>query len=366
MQFKFHMPTKVFFGVGCLEQNGDELKRQGRKAFIVTGGRSAAASGALEDTCNLLKRLCIDFVVFNKVENNPATDTVAIAGREARRWGADFVVGIGGGSPLDAAKAVAVLAVNDMEPEQLFTNEFPNKPLPVVAIPTTAGTGSEVTSYSVLTRRDKMTKVSFGTPDTFPMIACLDPHYTESQPFEVTVNTAIDALSHSMEGYLGKRRTPASDILAQEGIRLFGECLACLRGGNISLADREKLLYASMLGGMVIAHTGTTIIHGAGYNYTYFKDIPHGKANGYLMAEYLRYNYEFDRERVENTIRLMGLSSIDELDSIILELIGSAPQLSEEEIGQYASITMTQRSTYTNIRPVQATDMENILRKLNG
>jgi alcohol dehydrogenase class IV len=358
------MPTRAYFGKGCIAQYSCELAAFGRKALIVTGGHSAMKSGALSDICNALKEINIEYSIFDKVENNPSMDTVKLGGAEAKRIGADLVIGIGGGSPLDASKAVAVLAVNDMEPIDLFTNTFKNKPLPIIAIPTTAGTGSEVTPYSILTRGDRQTKVSFGNADTFPSIAFLDPFYTESQPLEVTVNTAVDALSHNIEGYLGKRRTPPSDILAQEGIELFGRCLESLKSGKISYEDRENLMYASMLGGMVISHTGTTIVHGAGYNFTYFKEIPHGKANGYLMPGFLRFNYDFAKDRVDNIINLIGLDSIDAFDDAMKTLLGTAPRLDEAEISQYAAITITQRSTATNIRPVNASDIAELFRKI--
>ena len=364
MQFKFHMPTKAYFGEGCIKQNSSELAALGRKALIVTGGHSAQKSGALADICMAMDEQGIEYAIFNKVENNPSPETVKAGGMEAKRSGADIIIGIGGGSPLDAAKAVAVLAANDMEPVELYTNNFRNKPLPIIAIPTTSGTGSEVTPYSILTRRDLQTKVSFGNADTFPKIAFLDPHYTESQPWDVTVNTAIDALSHCVEGYLNKRRTPPGDILAQEGISRFGLSMGNLKSGKVSYEDRENLMYASMLGGMVISHTGTTIVHGTGYNLTYFKDIPHGKANGYLMAEFLRFNYEFEKERIENILKLLQLDSIDAFSDAMTALLGEAPVFSETEIAQYAAITMTQRSTATNIRPVAVTDIAEILRKI--
>ncbi len=366
MQFKFHMPVKAYFGEGCVKQYGSELEAFGKKAMIVTGGSSAKTSGALDDICEVLKSLNIDHMIFDKVENNPSTANVGEGGAAARRYGAGFVIGIGGGSPLDAAKAIAVLATNDIEADELFDNSFKNKPLTTIAIPTTAGTGSEVTPYSVLTRNEAQTKGSFGTPDTFPAIAFLDPVYTETQPAAVTVNTAIDALSHCIEGYLSNRSTLASDILAQEGIRLFGECKEHLQNGAISREVRGKLLYASMLGGMVIAQTGTTIVHGAGYNYTYFKNIPHGRANGYLMAEYLRFNYSHGAEKTDNVLALLGLADINGFDALIASLIGRAPGLSDAEISKYAAITMSQRSTTYNIRPVQAQDIEDIFRKVQA
>ncbi len=364
MEFKFHIPTKAYFGIDCIAKNAIEFPLLGQKAIIVTGGRSARESGALHDICNALGEQNIEYSIFDKVENNPSLDTVKLGGAEAKKAGADFVIGIGGGSPLDAAKAVAVLSVNDIEPVELYTNQFKKKPLPVIAIPTTAGTGSEVTPYAVLTRSDLQTKVSFGNTDTFPRIAFLDPRYTQSLPHEITVNTAVDALSHCMEGYLGKKRTPPSDILAQEGISLFGSCLDCLKTGRVSIKDRERLLYMSMLGGMVISHTGTTIVHGSGYSLTYFKQIPHGKANGYLLAEYLRFNNEYAKDRIYNILQLMKLDSIDDFEAVITELVGKAPHLNQNEIEQFAAIAMTQRSIASNIRPVEVDDIKEILGKL--
>ena len=364
MQFKFHMPTKAYFGAGCIAKNSSELATFGHKALIVTGGSSAQKSGALSDICNVLKEQNVEHFIFDKVENNPCLDTVKAGSDEARKFGAEFIVGIGGGSPIDAAKAIAVLAANNIEPVELFTNKFKNKPLPIIAIPTTAGTGSEVTPYSVLMRSDLQTKGSFGNDDTFPKIAFLDPRYTESMPLEITVNTGVDAFSHCLEGYLGNRQTPACDLLAQEGFKIFGHCLESLRSGKVNYDDRENLLYMSMLGGMVIAHTGTTIVHGMGYNLTYFKGIPHGKANGYLMAEYLRFNYEFAKDRIDNILELVQLDSIDAFGEVMTELLGKAPHLDEAEIAQYAKITMTQKSTATNIRPVKGSDIADILREM--
>jgi alcohol dehydrogenase class IV len=277
-----------------------------------------------------------------------------------------MVVGIGGGSPLDASKAIAVLAVNDMDPLELYKNSFANKPLPIAAIPTTSGTGSEVTPYSILTRDDMETKMSFGNDDTFPRLAFLDAGYTVSMPHEVTVNTAVDALSHAVEGYLGKRSTIVSDILALEAVGIFGECTGSLLDGNVDYSVREKLLYASMLGGMVISQTGTTIMHGMGYNLTYFKGIPHGKANGLLMEEYFNFNYPEAREKTEKLLGLLRVGSIAEFGNILNKLLGHGPKLDAGEIGKYAAITMKQRSTGFNIRNITAADIEAMYRKVLG
>ncbi|MFZ5985560.1 MAG: iron-containing alcohol dehydrogenase family protein [Bacillota bacterium] len=367
MDFKFNIGTRILFGKNCVKENKAVFNEFGSNAVIVTGKTSGKSSGALDDVVEILKEYKISYLLYDNVENNPSLENVKEGGDIARSYKADFIIGIGGGSPLDASKAVAVLARNEIDPVLLYKNVFDNKPLPVIAIPTTAGTGSEVTPYSILTRNDMKTKMSFGNDDTFPVAAFIDPRYTESLSYETTVNTAVDAFSHAMEGYLSKRSMPVSDIMAVEAIKIFGQCTGNLVNKEIDYDTREKLLYMSMLGGMVISHTGTTIIHGLGYSLTYFKDIPHGKANGLLMREYLKYNYEAVRDKIDNVLRLLNISSIDEFGEIIDKLLPKGVVLNKEEMGLYASLAMKQRSTSYNARTVVESDLVNILKNsLNG
>ena len=363
MNFSYNIGTKVVFGRECVRQNAHILKEYGSKALIVTGRRSAVECGALADVREALETQGMAFEIFDRVENNPSPENVKEGGIMACRCKADFIIGIGGGSPLDAAKAIAVLAVNKIDPLELFTNKFAVPPLPIVAIPTTAGTGSEITPYSVLTRKDLNTKMSFGNDSTFPRLAMLDPGYTESLPWDVTVNTAVDALSHAVEGYLSRRSAPVSDIFAKESVMCFGECIPALINDKINYEIREKLMYASMLGGMVITHTGTTIVHGIGYNLTYFLDIPHGKANGLVMKEFLLYNYSFAKSKIDTIFNLLNVSGADQFGNIMDVLLPGRPRLDRQEIESYSAITMQQRSTLNNIREVKKEDIEEILGK---
>jgi alcohol dehydrogenase class IV len=274
-----------------------------------------------------------------------------------------MIIGIGGGSPLDAAKAIAVLAVNNIEPLDLYKNVFEVKPLPIIAIPTTAGTGSEVTPYSILTRKDMETKMSFGNEDTFPKVAFLDATYTESMSYETAVDTAVDAFSHAVEGYLSRRSNPVSDVLAIESITAFGQCITALHRDDLDFEAREKLLYASMLGGMVISHTGTTIVHGMGYSLTYFKGITHGRANGLLMEEYLKFNYEAAKDKIDKVLDILGFETIGELGKIIRNLLPYADTFSEEELTRYASLAIKQKSASYNIRNVTEADLLGIMKR---
>ncbi len=366
MTFTFHIKTKVLFGKNAVKNHRTELLPYGKKAFIVTGKTSARSSGALNDIEASLQQLHIEYRIYDRVENNPSLETAAEAGSLARDFHADFIIGIGGGSPLDAAKAVAVLAVNSIEPSGLFQNEFTTKPLPVIAVPTTAGTGSEVTQYSILTRNDLQTKQSFGNDETFPAIAFIDPRYTVNLSRDVTIHTAVDAFSHAVEGYLCKRSMPVSDALAVEAIRVFAACLKPLLHFRITEDIREKLLYMSLLGGMVIAHTGTTIVHGLGYSLTFFKNIPHGKANGLLLEEYFNYNYEVAGGKIDAIIGLLGLNSIAEFGEYMRLLLQDRVVLTDEEASLYSSRTMKQRSTLNNTRTVTEEDLKKILAQACG
>lgn len=362
MEFRFLMPTKVFFGRACIQNNKAVFKEYGGKAFIVTGKSSGKNSGALDEIKTVLGEQGIAYEIFDGVENNPSLENVRVGGAAAALFGAHFIIGIGGGSPLDAAKAVAVLAVNDIEPQELYKNSFNVKPLPILAVPTTAGTGSEVTPYSILTRNDMQTKMSFGNEDTFPKAAFLDASYTESLPYSVTVNTAVDALSHAVEGYLSRRSMAVSDAIALEAIAEIGKCMDKLKAKELDFHAREKLLYASMLAGIVIAHTGTTIVHGMGYSLTYFKDIPHGEANGMLMKEYLRYNYAAAAEKIDKVLELLGAKDIDEFGNTIGVLLTRKVSVSDEELSLYADLAMKQRSTSFNIREVAHEHMVSIMK----
>jgi alcohol dehydrogenase class IV len=335
LNFSFYMPTEIIQGQEVVTRNGDRFKQFGTRALIVTGKRSAQLSGAFQDVAAVLDNLGISYQVFDQVENNPSTTNVVQGAEAARQFNPDFIVGIGGGSALDAAKAIAVLAVNDFAPECLYHGNYPNQPLPVIAIPTTAGTGSEVTQYSVLTIPEKQTKVGFGDRTIFPKVAFLDHRYTESMELDTTRNTAVDALSHLVEAYLSRRASDASDMLVEAGLKLWARALPDLKSAAFSSGMRDSLLTASALGGMAIAHTGTTVVHALGYPLTYFHDIPHGKANGLLMAEYLRYNLQHARSRVEKILKLLNLKDIGEFAELMQILLPTDLRLTPEQINEY-------------------------------
>ena len=276
--FKFHMPTKLFVGSNCLRENKSQLIL-GKRAMIVTGKTSGARSGALDEVIEILKSEKIPYLVYDKIENNPEINDMARAGLVASEFSADFLIGIGGCSPLDATKAIAVYSQNppgvtgEFKLYDIFTGEYPNKPLPMVAIPTTAGTGSETTPYSILTLHKEQNKRSFSSPDTFFKVAFLDGKYTLNLPLQIARNTAVDAMCHLLEGYTNKKSSDGSDYIALEGLKIIGKHLDRLRSGEMNTEACTELLWASTLGGIVISQTGTTVVHSMGYMLTYQTDF---------------------------------------------------------------------------------------------
>jgi alcohol dehydrogenase class IV len=339
MTYNYYMPTRVLMGDDCVFQNRLLLKELGTRALIVTGKNSARANGSLEDTLKALEANGQSFYLFDKVMSNPAVDCAFEGGAAAKKEGCDFVIAIGGGSPMDAAKAAAALAVKDIPKTQVFNSSYPEA-LPLAAIPTTAGTGSEVTPYAILTNDGAKTKTSLSSPALFPRLALLDAKYLESLGRTVTINTALDALSHAVEGFLSVRASPLSGAMAKESIRAIAACFGALKSPKPSPEVRRQLLWASTLAGMVIANTGTTAVHALGYQLTYWHNIDHGRANGLLMGEFLKFCGEKEGaltdRRVQDILAALDLESPGAFSRLAADLLGPPERIAAGELESYA------------------------------
>lgn len=340
MQMNFYMPTKVIMAEHCVVNHSEEFSKLGSKAMIVTGKASAKKNGAQDDVVAALTAQNMEYVVFDKVMSNPTIACAYEGAAFAKANNVDLIIAIGGGSPMDAAKAMSLLAAQDIKEEDLFSGNYGKEIIPMIHIPTTAGTGSEVTPYSILTNDAKQTKTSIAAPILFPEVALCDPKYMMHLGKATTINTAIDALSHAVEGMLSVKASAVTDVMAIESIEKISACHAALKKGELSLEDRGNLLYASTLAGMVISHTGTTAVHSMGYSLTYFKDIDHGRANGLLLAEFLRVVEKDLPERTECILSAMGLKTVDELKVWLEELLGEKEAITKEDIEKYASIAI--------------------------
>lgn len=284
-----YLPTRIFFGAKALSDAGGHLVQLGYRALIVCGSSSAHKSGVMADLLPLLDAKGLKHSVFAGISENPSIDQVIRGKEQFIAESCDFIIGIGGGSPLDAGKAISLAAANDLDKDQLYDASLRQKAYPVVAIPTTHGTGSEVTQYSVLTDLSTKKKAGFGSDLIFPKIAIIDPRYMASLSPKVSMNTSIDALSHLLEGIYSKKRNPLLYPMIFRGIKLIMDNLSlCLKEPQL-LPAREALALASMYGGITIAHTSTTLQHSIGYPFTTEFEVPHGLANGMFMKQIMRF-----------------------------------------------------------------------------
>ncbi len=325
--FNINIPTKIISGEGCIAANKAELAL-GKRAVIVCGGHGAAASGALGDVTTALDSLNIEYLIYDKAKENPSLALCYDGGIAAHGFEADFVIGIGGGSSLDAAKAVAAFATNpSIEPMDIFdASKLTAHSLPLVLIPTTAGTGSEANAYSIITLPDGKKKRTFTSPDSWARVAFLDANYGMSMPHYGTVSCALDAFEHGMESYLSPKSTEISEMFAMYAMKVIWDVLTTYPE-TFSLDDRRRLLYASCAAGIAISITGTGFPHPLGYSLTLLDGIPHGAACAIFGGDYIEYN-------------LKSSVGKERLDKIFAEL-GTTPRIMKEYLPALSGVEVT-------------------------
>ncbi len=284
-----YMPTRIFVENGALKKAQAYISQTGKKALIVCGKSSAQKSGVMAELLPLLSEEGIGHSIYDGITENPDLQSIIRGKEKFLKDACDFIIAIGGGSPMDAAKAISLAAANDLDEGQLYEADLRAKSYPIVAIPTTHGTGSEVTQYSVLTDKSAKKKAGFGSDLIFPGMAIIDPRYMCSMSYRVSLNTSIDALSHLLEGIYSIKRQPMLMPMITRGIGLIVKNLTLCLQEPENLAAREALAKASLFGGITIAHTSTTLQHAIGYPFTTHFGIPHGLANGMFMEELLKF-----------------------------------------------------------------------------
>lgn len=289
--FEISLKTKVIFGINSLEKIGSEVKVFGKRGLLVTTSKYLIKSGLAAKINEELKRVKIKCYITSKVSPNPKTKEINNIYRIFWNKPIDFVIGLGGGSSIDAAKAIAVLLghnKNNIEEYLIKDKEPSSLTLPIIAIPTTAGSGSEVTAGAILTDVKRKLKAGIRGKAIIPSLAILDPMLTLSVPYNITKFTGFDVFAHALESFLSKKSNPFSDLLAIKSMKIVINTLLILLKNLDSIELRSKMLFASLIAGINLIDVGTCLPHRLQYPMGAFTDMPHGLGLAIIYPEWLR------------------------------------------------------------------------------
>jgi len=323
LNFAYHLPVNLIFGAGAADLAGEQAALRGKRALLVTGGSSARRSGLYDRVTGSLEKAGVGVVPFGRVEQNPLTTTAEAGADAAKRSGCDVVVGLGGGSVMDCAKAIAFLALNDGDiSEYIYGRLTGDRALPLILIPTTCGTGSEGNGFAVLTNPATGDKKSLRTPAVIAKASLIDPACMTTLPGKVLASVGFDALCHSMEAYTSNAATPLSDSLALTAMELAaGSLVPLVTGEDGSMEAWEKLTLASTLGGMAIGTAGCTLAHGMEHPASGIRNIVHGQGLAALTPAAIEALLPGRPERFARISALLGGTGAGDCADAVRELL---------------------------------------------
>lgn len=379
MRFNYNLPVNLIFGSNRVEEAGTEVLKYGKKALIVTGKNSTKKTGLLDRVAQLIRAAGGETVIFDEVEPNPLTTTAYRGAELAGKEGCDVVVGLGGGSIMDAAKAIAFLVLNEGDiSDYIFGIKQSSQALPIVLIPTTCGTGSEGNGFAVLTNPENKDKKSLRCNAIIAKASIIDPLLMTTMPKGVLASVGFDALCHNMEGYLSNAGQSLTDQMALEGIGLTGRYLVDLYEDNFSVKEDEEeaweaITWASTLGGMVINTAGVTAPHGMEHPASGLKDIVHGGGLAALTPVIYEESIQGAPEKFAVISRLLGgtdeTDCVDRIKNILkklhLETTLGKQGIKEEDIEWMAENCLKVSAVSMKLHPVlfELEDIKRIYKK---
>ena len=357
--FKFFVPTRLAVGAGCVGTLGSLLEKQGVKSCLIVTDRGVVKAGCVSRVLRSLDDTSIGYEIYDGVEQNPTEDNVGEALDAVSQNGFGAIVAVGGGSAIDTAKAAVALMIERCDIRELYTRDVVGQaPVTLVAVPTTAGTGSEMTRSAVITNKEARVKQTIRGDSLYPKMALVDPELTVSLPKSITASTGIDALTHAIEAYITKNAHALSDALAIEATRLiFGNLRKAVNDGS-DIEARSNMCVASTLGGLTFSISGLGMVHamaeplGGRYN------VPHGVANSVLLPYCLSFNCDAVSKKLAFLARVLGIyNDYDEadkrsVDMAAIAVVDAVQQLSAD-VGipqriQKAKLTKKEFSKLTN------------------
>ena len=315
--FAFQGAKKIFFGDEAVNQIADHVRAMGGSKVLLVLDQGLKGAGVAQKVIAPLETHDISYVTYDRVTSEPEPVLADEGAAIARGQACDLVVGVGGGSSLDVAKATAMLAKNDGKAEDYIGLETVSTPgLPTIMVPTTAGTGSEVTFTAVFTMRDKKKKGGINSRFLYPDLALLDPLLTVSLPPHITASTGMDALTHAIEAFTSLQSNPMSDLVAREAIARVGANLKRAFDKGKDLDARREMLLASLFGGLALASAGVTACHALAYPLGAFFDIPHGLANAVLLPYIMGFNAESAEGKFAQIALLLGAGGSEDAQAL--------------------------------------------------
>lgn len=377
MSFQFYIPTRILFGPGQINRL-HEQQLPGKKALIViSNGTSTRKYGYLDKVEKELEQAGVDHIVFDEIQPNPTKDNVMNGSTRARENGCDFIIGLGGGSCLDASKAIAVMSTNEGDYWDYIHGGtgkgkmLANSPLPIVAVTTTAGTGTEADPWAVVTNEETQEKIGFGMDSTFPVLSVVDPEMMVSVPPKYTAYQGFDALFHSVEGYISKGANPMSDMFAITAIENIAANLAQAVADGSDIEARGKVALGNTLSGIVESIGAVTSQHSLEHALSAaHPDLPHGA--GLIMISRAYFTHFAGTgacdERMIAMARAMGRKdatrAIDFVDALVelqkacgvADLRMSDYGIERSDMAEYAKNARITMPALFSVDPVPLTD----------
>ncbi|AYE53699.1 iron-containing alcohol dehydrogenase (plasmid) [Priestia megaterium] len=327
MPFTYFMPTRVESGNRISEKTGEMIKELGAARVLIVTDKGVRAAKLLEGIEKSLEHVDLDYEIYDQVEPNPSAETIHRGLEYLKQHKSEAVLAIGGGSSIDTAKGIATMATNaghilDYE----GVGRIKNTPIPIIVIPTTAGTGSETTNSTVVTNKETSFKLGVLSSKLFPNLAILDPSLTVRLPQEITAATGMDALTHAIESYTSKAASPVSQAFAMQAIKMIGKNLTKTYFVGTDIESREQMLVASMLAGVAFSQSRLGNVHAISHTFGGVFNIPHGIANAVLLPFVMKFNLRACTDQYKDIAialgkSVSGLSTIEAAEKAIEAVI---------------------------------------------
>ena len=337
--FSFTIPQNIVVGAGSLKRLPELAKNLKKSKAYIISGPHLEKIGMVDKCREALKAAGIESDSFTQTEGNPSTDTVAKAAEGFKSSKADFIVAFGGGSPLDVAKAVAVIAsyggnITDYE----GGGKVPGPVVPMIAIPTTAGTGSEVTAFSVITDHSRNYKLTVVSNYLLPAYAILDPELITTVPKSTAAACGIDAMVHALEAFISKAASPFSDLFAKEALRLIGTSIRDYVLDRSNLAACEAMLTGSLFAGIAFSHARLGDVHAMSHPVSAYFDVAHGVANAVLLPTIVDYNMTYASEKYKYIYDCICEKPLSD-DTFTPEMLAAEIRVLNDELGIPSSLS---------------------------